>query len=740
MKKLIISLLFLSSFQLAAITSNMTHRIMSTSPLLYKMIDYSKHEVSFEAEPIYMNMYQNQQAISSMMLSGKKTLEFDQQGNGDFNPMAMNLMSINENANYNSQVTFTPSMTQSGMLLHWYDNFENMFIDVKTALIQCKSEIAITEVGGGNGLIPGVLNAQQAFTQDDWNYGKIGQANHVTGLDNIELRFGGVTKATSYASTYDLFITGFGIIEAPTGTGTKAEWLFEPQVGTNHWGLGFGFEALVCGDDDLKFMIAGNFRYLTPAWETRSFDLLDNGQWSRYLGVQNTYGLPVGPATLTLPGINFFTQQAYIKGRSQLNLYTRLSKKLRSSLFELSYNFFCLQQESIGTIKNPTPGYGIYAMNGRTGGSGGVTTASKATINESITNFDPIGSPETITADNFNKFSATQGTYVTNTLAARLEIMQNNIVYGFGAAIEAGLSNNALSTWSVWAKFGYEFDNIISNDCNHEYAPRIYEINSQTGVIEHNEILIDEANFPQNLMTNIEKELMDDLDSFEFIEDENSLILDSYDEDDNNNEILEPGIIEEIEFVQENNPEEILNEEEEKSIIYEETTGQALEEIHNLKEDDPTLEESNDDQIENQTLETISLEDDHEILPIAEIGIILKNENRTLLPTEENTLELNTTNDTTDEIIPLTETISIENEITPTDQTIFIENKTIPVVENISEENENFATNETIPVDGAEKAAITLSAKTLPEQNSSIPVENKTLSEEEILQRLDSSK
>lgn len=718
MKKLIISLLFFASFQITAITSNMTHRIMSTSPLLYKMIDYSKQEVSFEAEPIYMNMYQNQQAISNMMLSGKKTLKFDQQGNGDINPMAMNLMSINQDANYSSEVTFTPSMTQSGMLLHWYDNFEHMFIDVKTALIQCKSEIAITEVGGGNGLIPGVLNAQQAFTQEDWNYGKIGQANHVVGLDNVEVRFGGVTKATSHASTYDLFITGFGIIEAPTGTGTKAEWLFEPQVGTNHWGLGFGFEALVCGDDDLKFMIAGNFRYLTPAWETRSFDLLDNGQWSRYLGVQNSYGLPAGPATLPLPGINFFTQQAYIKGRSQLNLYTRLSKKLRSSFFELSYNFFCLQQESIGQIKNPTPGYGIYAMNGRTGGSGGVTTASKATINESMTNFDPIGSPTTITCDNFNKLSAIQGTYATNTVAARLEIMQNNLVYGFGAALEAGLSNNAISTWSVWAKFGYEFDHVIHDDSHNEYTPRIYEINSQTGEIEHNEILMDEANLPQEVIENIQNQVMDNLDSIEFVEDEDNQAIDDYEKEDST--ILEPQETQDIEFNQENNSEKIVEQGEQNSMEEE-----IVEDTDNIEENSSMLEteSNNHEEIDDYSLKTIPLEEDHEILPITEIGIILKKQDET--STQEDAQEPNKKNNETDQTTPINKSIDIDN------QTISVENETTPVPE-ISEST----INETIPVDDAEKAALSIK----PEQDSSISVEIKTLSEEEILQKLDSSK
>lgn len=458
-------LLLTIPMQIAASSSNMTHRVMGTSTLLYKMMDYSKHQICFETAPIFSSMYDIPHINSNIILNGKSSLVFDQQGNGDLNPTWLNLMSNNTSADYYSTVTFTPSMTQSGALFHWYDQLDNdMFFDIKTALVQCKSEVAITEVGGGNGLNSGILNAQQAFTQSDWNYGKIGQANHVVGLDNIELRVGRAINCNSESSSYDILIAAFGLFEIPTGSGTKAEWLFEPQVGTNHWGVGFGFEALISGDDDLKFMIAGNYRYLTPAWETRSFDLLDNGQWSRYLLVQDTYGLPTAPTTLGYPGINYFTQQAYINGRSEFNLYTRLQKQFKSCYFEVAYNFFCMQRETIGAIKSVPSGYGIYALTGPAGGAGGVTTSSTATINQDVTTFDTLGSPISVTNDNFDKLSAAASAYATNTVTARLEIHNNNIIYGFGASIESALSTSAISTWSVWGQFGFVFDNFISDN------------------------------------------------------------------------------------------------------------------------------------------------------------------------------------------------------------------------------------------------------------------------------------
>jgi hypothetical protein len=518
----LIALIVMTHTQVRAISSNMTHRTMSASPLLYRMIDYSKRQNCYEIEPIYMSMYDQEHTIANLTPGGKQTLQFNQQGLGDVNPAWFNLMSNNTLANYNSHVTLTPSLTQSGALFHWYDQYDNMFLEIKTALVQCKSEISIEEIGGNNGLNPGILNAQQAFTQSNWNYGKIGQANHVVGLDDVELRIGGVYKATSNNSKRDILFSGFGIIQAPTGTGTQAEWLFEPQVGTNHWNLGLGFETLVSTGNNFKFMLAANYRYALPAWETRSFDLINCGPWSRYLGIQDTYGLPTAPATLTLPGINYLTQQAYINGRSQFNLYTRLQQHFRNNYFELSYNFLCIQQETIGTIKNMPDGFGIYAMTGAATGAGGVTTAPSATINENVTWLDTLGSPQTLSVANFDKQSACATTYVSNNLTARLEIKNNNVIYGFGASIDAALSASALSTWSVWAQFGLLFGAHHEHDqTDHATTSKLYdyddEIENFAAHIPH----INEAQLPQEVIENIEQDMMQEFDDFEYFDDQN---------------------------------------------------------------------------------------------------------------------------------------------------------------------------------------------------------------------------
>ncbi len=673
----------------ASISSTMSHRTMSASPLLYRMIDYTKQQSCYEIEPIYMSMYDQEHTMEYLMPQGKQILKFNQQGLGDINPAWLNLMSNNTFANYNSSVTFTPSLTQSGALLHWYKHFDNMFLELKTALVQCKSEIAINELGGGNGVNPGIMNAQQAFTQESWNYGKIGQAQHVVGLDDIEIRIGGVYKATSDASSYDLTCSGFGIIQAPTGTGTQAQWLFEPQVGTNHWNLGLGFETLISSGDDLKLMIAGNYRYAIPAWEIRSFDLINCGAWSRYLGIQDTYGLPTAPATLSLPGINYMTQQAYINGKSQLNLYARLQKQFQHSYFELSYNFLCMQQETIGAIKTMQDGFGIYAMTGATTGAGGVTTAYQATINANTNHLDPLGQPQTLSIQDFDKQSACTSTYVSNNLTARLEIQNNHAIYGFGASIDAGLTESALSTWSVWAQFGLLFGESYEHDTlDHEehYALYNYDIADQN-IDNPKKQNIDIISLSNKPMQEIGQEFMQHFDDFQndFTYQEEPELEDLVD--------IYPTIsLEPVEELFDHEP-ELLEDQHEQEFLLEKLQNIADElpnhhELDTLTEDEQFI----DALAQNQTIELNNYQNDID----REQGLLLENLDNFNddISTQENkdVQDLNSSTDLSDNIMnqyyAQNSTISLESMRDQLEQPAHLELAT-PSIQ-INEDTENF--------------------------------------------------
>ena len=243
------------------------------------------------------------------------------------------------------------------------------------------------------------------------------------------------------------YFAGFGIIEIPTGVGTKAEWLFEPQVGTNHWAFGFGADYMLLTDRGLSLVLGGNYRYMTKNWETRSFDLTANGQWSRYLALDTIAKLETEGPVPGLPGINLFTQDALIEGRSQLNTYARLQKRFEKCLLEVSYNYFFTEKEKINRIDDKAPGFGIYD----TASGGGVSTSHLAQIWQRNTPLDrsPV---ETVTSD-LNINSACQSQWNSNTIAIRVQRLEEHCTYGVGGSVDLAHSAQAISSWSVWLNF-----------------------------------------------------------------------------------------------------------------------------------------------------------------------------------------------------------------------------------------------------------------------------------------------
>lgn len=462
MKKIItIMMLASAAYQLDAITSVMNHRITASSPLLYKVMDYSEKQLSIEFEPWVAGMFNPEHTMANLSPNGTSNISLNQNGNGDINPEWILLAANNDIGDYQSTVNLTPELSMYGLLFHCYKQFEYFYFDIKTALLQCKTNIKLSESGGGNGgMAPDfpnmnneiIYNAQDAFSQADWNYGKIGQSNNLIGFDNIQLTFGSTADMHSFSSeSTRSYFSGFAIIEVPTGPGTKAEWLFEPQIGTNHWAFGFGTDVLVESDNGFSLVAGGNFRHFIGGWETRSFDLTRNGPWSRYLGTDIISVAQDALPTVGTPGINLFTQDALIQGRNQITLYARLQKRWEGCLFEVSYNYMHQEGETISQVTSIPQGYGIFDMNATLGGAG--ITSSSATISQGVNDVVPDLNPVELVTSDLNLASGAMGAWNSNMITARLQRVQENYTYGVGASADLAHSAQAISSWSVWANF-----------------------------------------------------------------------------------------------------------------------------------------------------------------------------------------------------------------------------------------------------------------------------------------------
>ena len=447
-KYIVVAGLLLCTSLLDAISTTMTHRTVSSMPLIYKQINYADPALSLEIEPWISGMFDPQHVMANLGINGQNFLSLNQEGLGDINPQYLLLGNVG--ADYTSTITLNPELLMFGALVHFYKEFDNrVFFDIRSALINCRSKITIAEAGGdtGNMSQPNgqkIYNAYAAFTQSDWNYGKIGDMHNVTSLDDVQAMLGTYGQVGSGKNGCRSYLAGFGLVQAPTGHGTNSQWLFEPQVGTNHWAFGGGLDYMAVADCGYSIVLGGNYRYIFSSWETRMFDLTVNGQWSRYLSLQQLSQIDVVPSS-GLPGINLFTQDALINGKNQVNAYARIAKQFHACALELSYNFFYTQQESITQVATMTPGYGIYDM----GTGGGVTTASTATIADYLPINDGLN-PVQVGSRDLNLASGAAGTVMNNSIAARLTCQQENYTYGFGASVDLAATVQAISTWSVW--------------------------------------------------------------------------------------------------------------------------------------------------------------------------------------------------------------------------------------------------------------------------------------------------
>ena len=139
-----------------------------------------------------------------------------------------------------------------------------------------------------------------------------------------------------------------------------------------------------------------------------------------------------------------FTKDVNVDGRNQVTAYARLQKRFKECLFELSYNYFYTQQETLTDVDVIKSGFGIYQVS--TGG--GVSTASTATIDQRYSTLD--ATPVTTVTADLDLNSAAAKHWVSNTIAARLQHVGEKTTYGIGGSADVAASLQAISTWSVW--------------------------------------------------------------------------------------------------------------------------------------------------------------------------------------------------------------------------------------------------------------------------------------------------
>ncbi len=448
------------------ITTDPTYELALTDYNIYHAHDDKRFQLYIK--PFYQQSTQEKKIAEYFLPNNKSFANVSEAGTGDIDPLWFNVISAT-GTSYSSNMTFRPVHRAFGGVITFYadldclcSSFNRFWLLINTAAMGVENKVNVCESNSSFvGTITGFTNMAQGLDNPAFCYGKVScKAQKKGGLDDIQVKLGYNAYLCDNEAGH---IAPYFVFTIPTGTGPKDHYLFEPLVGSKHASAGVGLNAdyVFCDSGDNHFSVLGDlkYRYVFKAKEKRSFDLLNNGDWSRYLLVVT----PDQPLN-SLPGINYFTQCAEVTPKSTIDFWLAGHYARCNWDVEFGYTLWWRQREKVALkCKNASLGVGIYDL-GQVG-SQIISSASQAEIFESIANNSvPTDGPfVTETTANLNLCSAEQPAALSNKIylagAWHHDSFCNNhpLLLGLGGSYEFGSKCSALSNWGVWFTAGIDF-------------------------------------------------------------------------------------------------------------------------------------------------------------------------------------------------------------------------------------------------------------------------------------------
>lgn len=435
--------------------------VSTDSALELSLVNYHRYHnpdagwFSFYVKPFFMGSTNKKQLSRYFLPNNKTCVTLDESGHGNIDPLWLNVISPNGSF-YTSTLSLAPERKVAGMLFTFYANItQTIWLGINTAAMQVNNNAHLCETDRTQpGTIPGFENAYQAFNNSAWCAGKISACNlKIGGLDDIQFKLGYdiLKNDESHASLYL-------VATAPTGKRPNAQYLFEPLVGSKNGSFGVGLNAEVglCDfkDKTCAFMVDLKYRYIFGATERRSFDLCNNGDWSRYLLVVTADQL-----LNSQPAINLLTVPTHVTPRSTIDLWTAINIPVCNFNVEIGYDFWWRQSEKICKKCPIVAGYGIQTLALCTSGSSASTaTICQAAQGSNVTVTDATFTP--ITDADLNLNSAAHPNAHSQKLYLDLGYTFNDIcstpIIGLGVSYEFA-TKHALSQWGTWLTAGLSY-------------------------------------------------------------------------------------------------------------------------------------------------------------------------------------------------------------------------------------------------------------------------------------------
>ena len=323
---------------------------------------------------------------------------------------------------------------------YFYANLDTwwcgLWADASFAIVNAVHRLNALELGTMSTLCPGILGVCDALNNPSLKFGKFfcGLCNDEkrrTGFDDFQVRLG-------YNYDWCDSILGVYLIgTVPSGRKPTAEFVFEPLVGSKHGSIGVGFQGFLpidlcgCPDSCLTLMTDFNWRFVFSHRECRTFDLLPNGPFSRFLPL-----VTLANPLFTIPGVNLLTQKVRVQPRNTIQWWLGLDYEFCDLNFEFGYNLWWRQKERISTDSITVP------------------------ANVSIFDLSGAGTFTPLTLANININSAVAGRGLTNKVYGAFSwggcICDGcfDWMSGLGASYEFVAKHDRCNALSYWAAFG----------------------------------------------------------------------------------------------------------------------------------------------------------------------------------------------------------------------------------------------------------------------------------------------
>jgi len=437
-------------------------RQLSYNPILENALKLDRQcaepwDYIFSVKPVYT------QSVGSKFqeyftINHKCSLNVQEDGSGDVSSVWFNVISSNSTF-YSSQLSFNPKRQTYGGLLYFAAQLSCDFqLTLNTALVTARNDMHICEKNIQNlGTCSGYTTVTQSFANPNRLFGRICGAQTKTGLDDIQMK-------VIYNPWKGDCVQGdiYGLLGIPTGRGSKARYLFEPLVGSNHVQLGGGTNVQwnIMEHDCGIWSLLGEakYRYAFKATEWRSFDLKHNGQWSRSMLLVNE-----SDKYVFYPTINKVTFKTEVTPQSSFDLYLATRFNHNAWHMELGYDLWFRSAEKVALCCKQLPFVGIADLKGISAQS--PQSASTANISQGVqaganqmksdTSFVPV------TLSDIACISGAQASSLSNSVYGSVgyafEVTCHTMQVGINVAYERGSSVNTPDNVTAWLNFDLYF-------------------------------------------------------------------------------------------------------------------------------------------------------------------------------------------------------------------------------------------------------------------------------------------